>query len=166
MLAQLSAMPTDERAAASARLQAILLEILTTIRPRIVFAFVPLSTEPDCLDAIASSHTVAIPRVEDDKLVFQLRDENSRLIKTKLGVMEPVADPSRVAKPTKEDAILVPGLAFDADGFRLGRGRGFYDRFLGGFPRWTRIGIAFACQIVKEVPREPHDVKLDQIISA
>jgi len=64
------------------------------------------------------------------------------------------------------DAILVPGLAFDRLGYRLGRGGGFYDRLLERLPaRTARIGLFFAVQELAEIVREPHDRRLDWIIT-
>ncbi|SDT86784.1 5-formyltetrahydrofolate cyclo-ligase [Verrucomicrobium sp. GAS474] len=64
------------------------------------------------------------------------------------------------------DAILVPGLAFDRDGYRLGRGGGFYDRLLASLPgRTLRIGLFFAVQELAQIVREPHDRQLNWIIT-
>jgi 5-formyltetrahydrofolate cyclo-ligase len=64
------------------------------------------------------------------------------------------------------DLFLVPGLAFDAAGGRLGRGGGHYDATLAAMPlRAPRIGLAFEAQIVPEVPREAHDVALDAVVT-
>lgn len=64
------------------------------------------------------------------------------------------------------DLVLVPGLAFDAAGRRLGRGRGHYDATLARLPRRAvRVGLAFEVQIVPAVPEEPHDVRLDLVVT-
>jgi 5-formyltetrahydrofolate cyclo-ligase len=63
------------------------------------------------------------------------------------------------------DLIVVPGLAFTAKGNRLGRGAGFYDRFLSGIPATTvKVGVCFEFQRVSEVPQESHDVKMDAVV--
>jgi 5-formyltetrahydrofolate cyclo-ligase len=63
------------------------------------------------------------------------------------------------------DLIVVPGLAFTAEGNRLGRGAGFYDRFLAGIPANTvKVGVCFEFQRVSEVPQESHDVKMDAVV--
>ncbi len=67
----------------------------------------------------------------------------------------------------KPDVVFVPGLAFDKKGGRLGRGLAYYDKFLSALdPKVQKIGLAFECQIAGEVPREPSDIKVDQVISA
>jgi 5-formyltetrahydrofolate cyclo-ligase len=67
------------------------------------------------------------------------------------------------------DIVFVPGLAFDRKGLRLGRGKGYYDRFLasldGSSPRPVRCGIAFAEQFVEEVPIESHDRPVDVLFT-
>lgn len=63
------------------------------------------------------------------------------------------------------DLIVVPGVAFDRNGNRIGRGRGYYDRFLCKHLNVRRIGICFDFQLVDEVPTEPNDIKMDKVIS-
>jgi 5-formyltetrahydrofolate cyclo-ligase len=63
------------------------------------------------------------------------------------------------------DLIVVPGMAFDKEGNRLGRGRGYYDRFLEKHPQTPTIGICFDFQLVPEVPSEPHDRQIDEILT-
>ena len=67
---------------------------------------------------------------------------------------------------TEIDLVVVPGVAFDAAGRRLGRGRGHYDATLAGLPAGAaRIGLAFELQLVPEIPEEPHDVRLDAVVT-
>lgn len=63
------------------------------------------------------------------------------------------------------DFIAVPGVAFDRNGNRLGRGKGYYDRLLPRIPQAYKIGICFPFQIVEEVPAEPFDIRMDEIIA-
>ena len=60
--------------------------------------------------------------------------------------------------------ILVPGVAFDLHGRRLGRGKGFYDQLLAGV-RGTTCGVAFDVQVVRELPQEPHDARVNCILT-
>lgn len=62
------------------------------------------------------------------------------------------------------DAIIVPGVAFDKAGHRMGRGRGFYDRLLKNTPNAYKIGVCFDFQMVESVPVEPHDVMMDKVV--
>lgn len=64
------------------------------------------------------------------------------------------------------DLVIVPGMAFTADGARLGRGRGYYDRFISQLPKTAvRVGLCFPFQLVEHIPSEAHDQKMDIIIS-
>ncbi len=80
------------------------------------------------------------------------------------GIWEPVPIPSRLVSPDAFDLILVPGLAFDLAGGRLGRGAGFYDRFLATLPQKTRlVGVALDEQIVEKTPRDAFDLPVDAL---
>jgi 5-formyltetrahydrofolate cyclo-ligase len=63
------------------------------------------------------------------------------------------------------DLIVVPGMAFDKAGHRLGRGKGYYDRFLSQYPQVYTIGLCFDFQLLPEVPSEPHDCLINEVIS-
>jgi 5-formyltetrahydrofolate cyclo-ligase len=80
----------------------------------------------------------------------------------KFGILEP-ADPIW-AETEEMDLILVPGVAFDRHGNRLGRGGGFYDRLLPLYTA-TRVGICFDLQIVEKLPTEEHDCKMDALLT-
>lgn len=83
------------------------------------------------------------------------------------GIPEPIEDLHLCYKfNAKENTLVIlPGVAFDISGFRLGYGKGFYDKFLSDKCHLSKIAIAFACQIVNDLPHEPHDIKMDKIIT-
>jgi 5-formyltetrahydrofolate cyclo-ligase len=81
------------------------------------------------------------------------------------GIREPKADLIRPIPPDEIDVVVVPAVAFDRQGHRLGYGGGYYDRFLPSAPRAMRIGAAFARQIVAEITTDPHDVRMDGIVT-
>lgn len=83
------------------------------------------------------------------------------------GIPEPIEDLHRCYKFDAKDNTLVilPGVAFDMSGFRLGYGKGFYDKFLSDKCQLSKIALAFACQIIDNLPHEPHDIKMDKIIT-
>lgn len=66
--------------------------------------------------------------------------------------------------PDRFDLVVVPGLAFDSTGGRLGQGGGWYDRFLSRCPTQVSVGVCFAEQLVVRVPHEPHDVPVDLVV--
>ena len=104
---------------------------------------------------------IVLPRVCGEELELRLYDPE-RMVPGYRGILEPAEDALPV--PDAEiDLAIVPGLAFDRAGHRLGRGKGYYDRLL---PRLhcPKLGLAFPCQVLDEVPIEAHDVALDGII--
>lgn len=82
------------------------------------------------------------------------------------GVWEPSGDFRNALKPSLIDLVIVPGLAFDYDGGRLGRGAGYYDRFLRLAGRSRKVGLAFREQILDRIPLEAHDIRMDEVITA
>lgn len=81
------------------------------------------------------------------------------------GIGEPDASLPEFTDLDKVEIIIVPGVAFDHTGNRMGRGRGFYDRLLKATPNAMKIGVAYDFQMLDEIPVEPHDVKMDKVIS-
>lgn len=91
---------------------------------------------------------------------FRLTD----LTSGSFGIWEPSPMSNRLVDPNAFDVILVPGLAFDLKGGRLGRGAGFYDRFLATLPKKTRlVGVALDEQIVDQAPRDAFDLPVDAL---
>jgi 5-formyltetrahydrofolate cyclo-ligase len=135
-----------------------------------ILFYAPLPDEPDIwkllVDALAAGKTVALPRFIADKDSYdacQIR-EISRDIRTgQYGIREPQEFCVKISL-NRLDLILVPGVAFDLDGHRLGRGKGFYDQLLAVLQGPT-CGVAFDQQIVGQIPVEPHDVRLSCILT-
>ena len=84
----------------------------------------------------------------------------SVLVRTPLGILEPRG--GEILAPDAPDLLLVPALAFDREGFRLGRGGGYYDRFLAA-SRGLTIGLAYAPFVLDRLPRQAHDLPVDAI---
>ena len=78
-------------------------------------------------------------------------------------IKEPVTPNSSLLTPHSIDFILVPGVAFSPNGYRLGRGKGYYDKFLSKHPLYT-VGVCFREQFYLDIPREPHDVPMHKVI--
>jgi len=98
--------------------------------------------------------------------LFEINDYDRDLEKSAFGILEPKNNNLESANPLDLDLIIVPGLAFDLECYRLGYGAGYYDRFLN--PLKNKVfttGVAFDMQIVKKLPRESHDVPLDCIVT-
>lgn len=107
------------------------------------------------------------PRVSGDALTFHaVGNPAAELIRGAFGIREPTPGLAPVATD-RIDAFLCPGLAFDVRGGRLGRGLGYYDRMLAGArPGALKVGVCFAKQIVPDTFSEPHDVRMDVLVSA
>lgn len=71
----------------------------------------------------------------------------------------------QVAPKSKFNVIIVPCLAFDSNNYRLGWGGGFYDKFLAAQPNAQKIGVCFQSGFIKKLPREPHDIPLDKVVT-
>jgi 5-formyltetrahydrofolate cyclo-ligase len=102
---------------------------------------------------------IVVPVIEGKTLVaVELPREEAQLQPGTYGILEPCCK-KVLGRPEEIDFVLVPGLAFDRQGWRIGFGRGYYDRFLGQLPGIARYcGLAFSIQIVSYVPRMPYDV--------
>lgn len=104
-----------------------------------------------------------LPRVRGDALELVAATLGSPLAAGYRGIAEPTGP---AIDPDVVDVIVVPGVAFDPTGGRLGQGGGHYDRLLAELrAETTRVGVGFACQLVPSVPREPHDLALDIIVT-
>jgi 5-formyltetrahydrofolate cyclo-ligase len=116
--------------------------------------------------ALSLGKRVALPRVNvaTKQLELFFFDATTMLEKSKHGIEEPALTSSPAALGDIA-LILVPGLAFDSKGYRLGYGRGFYDKLLSKTVA-TRVALAFSCQIVECVPTESHDATIDTLITA
>jgi len=104
-----------------------------------------------------------------DLELFRLWELNE-LTAGRFGILEPRRDlrdrPDRRVLPADLDFLIVPGVAFDREGGRMGHGHGFYDRLLAQVPPAVpTVGLAFECQMVSATPMEPHDRPLDAVIT-
>lgn len=127
---------------------------------RVIYGYIPMASEPDWLGRDwPEDKILAFPRTngEGNMQFFCSREFQIGPWKAHEPVGNEIApDP---------DIILIPGLAFDHHGHRMGRGGGFYDRWLEAHPSGKKIGLCFQCQIVGHLPREPHDLSMDLILT-
>ena len=160
------ALTAEQRAAASARAAEHLIAsgLLDRVSSIALYAAYASEADPGALEVVARSF---YPRVDGSALTFHacLR---SALVPGFKGLREPAADLPR-SDLADIDVVIVPGLAFDARGHRLGAGMGFYDRALeqarasgGGV---CAIGFALSAQLIDAVPREDHDQPMDVIVT-
>ena len=102
-----------------------------------------------------------LPTVVGDDIIPVEYGKDTTFAVGDFNIMEPQNEPYT----GDFDLIVVPGVAFDRDGNRLGRGRGYYDRFLSQHLDVRRIGICFDFQLVDEVPAEPFDIRMDEVLT-
>jgi len=126
--------------------------------------------EPDlwplAAQAIKSGKQVALPRYVAATGQYEaavITDPSAEMLPGRFGIHEP-APHCNIADSKQLDLVLVPGLAFDRHGFRLGRGKGYYDRLLAAVSG-TTCGVAFDIQLISTMPVEPHDVRLNCILT-
>ena len=105
--------------------------------------------------------TIILPTVVGDDIIPVEYGKDTAFAVGDFNIMEPQNEPYTGGF----DLIIVPGVAFDRKGHRIGRGRGYYDRFLSQHLDVKRIGICFDFQLVDEVPTEPFDILMDEVIS-
>jgi 5-formyltetrahydrofolate cyclo-ligase len=95
-----------------------------------------------------------------------VKDFEKELIRGDLGIFQPSKEFYRICPPDILDLVIVPGVAFNVQGYRLGRGGGYYDRFLSQLePRTISVALAFEMQILEEIPVEEKDIPVDYIIT-
>jgi 5-formyltetrahydrofolate cyclo-ligase len=172
MRERLREMDDAGRRAASARGCERLLGLPAIQAARAVLFYLPTRTEISPLDAAeacrADGMTVALPRVDEgsDEIAIVAWESGDRadLVPDAVGMPAPAG--GRILRVGEIDAAIVPGVAFDRAGRRLGRGGGFYDRLLVRLSeRCPAIGFAFAAQLVDRVPEEPHDLRVAAVVT-
>ncbi len=130
----------------------------------VVALFVSLHDEPStdlAIEQLSHHKRVVVPRIEGDEMEFY--DISEGLQKGAFGIMEPLS--AVPISPAEIDVMVLPGVAFTRQGYRLGRGKGFYDKYLSrkGFRAYT-VGVCFPCQLVENIPTEKHDKILDSVV--
>lgn len=140
-----------------------------------IVAFWPMIDEVDIRPFLENllkenTHNIFLPVITGDgTMEFRLFEGKEKMSQEpQFGIWEPT---SRITlKPELQDnndnlLIIVPGVAFTLNGDRLGRGRGFYDRILTSFPSAHTVGVCLSCQIYDEIPTDPHDQKMNMVIT-
>ena len=161
------------------QLEELSLPVIARLRPRLaeaqtVLAYYSLPDEVNTHqfidDLLAEGKTVLLPTViGEGQMEWHVYTSASGLKKGAFGIGESEGELypgfGREASPSEQQMIaLVPGVAFDAAGRRLGRGKGYYDRFLATYPNIYKIGVCFDFQKVMEVPADGQDVAVDEVI--
>jgi len=121
-------------------------------------------TVPILEQALADGKRVAVPKVYGDEMRFIYMTDLTKVAKSAFGIPEPVADGPVADDPTA--LVLMPGLAFDREGHRIGYGGGFYDKFLAQEPNHPTIALCYDFQMVENLPTEEFDIPVDCVLWA
>jgi 5-formyltetrahydrofolate cyclo-ligase len=168
VLAARDALPPDDRRAWSEAVAARFLALPELADSRTVMAFWSFGSEVDTAllleGLLDEGRTTAMPRVEGVEVVPVSYGPGDEIRQTSFGAFEPVA--GRVLDVTELDLVIVPGVAFDGAGRRIGYGGGFYDRLLPRLrARVPAVAVAFSIQLVPEVPAGGMDRRVDAIVT-
>ena len=170
VLARLQTLTATEREAASAQARARLAARPEWGQARSILFYAPLPGELDlwplAAEALAGGKTVALPRFVPARrryIACQVRDLARDVQPGHFGIREP-AGPCPPILLKGLDLLLVPGVAFDLHGGRLGRGKGYYDQLLAGV-RGVKCGVAFERQLVAAVPVARNDIRMNCILT-
>jgi 5-formyltetrahydrofolate cyclo-ligase len=171
LLAARAAVSRPQHAAGSQRVCARLHRLPELSGARCVLGYAATQNEVDIDAALRSllsrGITVALPWVEGSRLgVGRVGDLSSDVTAGWRGVREPRFDRRAPLRPHLLDAVIAPGVGFDLDGNRLGYGGGHFDRLLSQLRRGAVvIGVAFDVQVVSRLPVEPHDRRVDVVVT-
>ena len=162
---RIAALTEQQRAEASERIFAAVEQLPSFESAEVIALFASLQDEPRTEAFIAAWHgrkRIVLPRIEGEVMHFY--DYSPEAMQSgSFGIAEPQG--AQACDPADIDLMIVPGVAFTAEGWRLGRGKGFYDRYLSqeGF-RATTVGVCCAEQIVDSLPHEPHDKRIEKVV--
>lgn len=112
---------------------------------------------------IIKEKQLLLPVVVGDDLVLRKYEGATSMREGAFHIMEPIGEVFPESRYDEITLALIPGMAFDAEGHRLGRGKGYYDRLLPRLSRAYKMGVCFPFQMVDAVPSEPHDQKVDEV---
>ncbi|MBQ3216098.1 MAG: 5-formyltetrahydrofolate cyclo-ligase [Oscillospiraceae bacterium] len=135
---------------------------------RTIYGYLPYNQEvrtiPMLERALRDGKRVAVPKVYGDEMKFIYLEDLSQVEKGYAGIPEPIAD-----EPVADDStalVLMPGLAFDPQGHRIGYGGGFYDKFLASEPGHPTLALCYGFQVFEHLDTEEFDVNVDCVLWA
>jgi len=164
VLAKRKAHPSEEREIKSHIIRQELINLPEFKKAKVVAFYLPVNGEVDTLEMIKWAHQegkeVCVPVIHNSRMHFVVYEPVDELKKGKYNIPEPVG------KDEKHhiDMVVVPGVAFDREGHRIGMGKGYYDKYLED-KACVNVGICFGFQLVDKLPRDEHDVPMNIIIT-
>ena len=162
------AMTEEEIVSRSAKLGALFTQSDAYKNAKTIYGYLPYNQEvrtvPMLEQALKDGKRVAVPKVYGDEMKFLYLDDLTKVSKGYAGIPEPIAD-----EPVADDEtalVLMPGLAFDPAGHRIGYGGGFYDKFLAAEPNHPTLALCYEFQMLPELHTEEHDIPVDTVLWA
>ena len=162
------AMTPEQIEAASVRLGELFATCDAYINAKTIYGYLPYNQEvrtvPMLEQALRDGKRVAVPKVYGDEMRFIWLTDLTQVEKGYSGIPEPVAD-----GPVADDKtalVLMPGLAFDPQGHRIGYGGGFYDKFLASEPEHPTVALCYDFQMLEKLETEEFDVPVDLVLWA
>ena len=129
-----------------------------------IYFYYPLNTEANMLllakKALSMDKQIAFPKVNGRNMDFYEVRSLTEFTEGTFHVMEPIGQ-RKICK--NDPLVLVPGLAFDAQGRRMGYGKGYYDKYFARYSECIKVGICYAVQIIDEVPTSQYDITMDAV---
>ena len=167
MLEKRNSLSKQEILEKSRKIETKLLNFGQFKKSRIVMYFVSFNSEVNTHDMIKKSlqdKTVIIPKIVRHEIEPSVIIDFDNLIPSgRFGILEPIEAMKTAYKNI--GLVLVPGIAFDMQGHRIGYGFGYYDKFLRKVPKSIKIGLCFDFQVVDKIPNEEHDVAVDFVVT-
>ena len=162
------AMTEEEITQRSARLGALFAQSDAYKAAKTIYGYLPYNQEvrtvPMLEQALRDGKRVAVPKVYGEEMKFLYLGDLTQVAKGYAGIPEPIAD-----EPVADDKtalVLMPGLAFDPEGHRIGYGGGFYDKFLAAEPDHPTLALCYEFQMLPKLDTEEHDIPVDTVLWA
>ena len=159
-------MTQEEIFTRSEKLKVLLLETEAYRQAKTIYGYLSYNQEvrtlPSLEQALRDGKQIAVPKVYGDEMRFILMEDLTRVAKGYSGIPEPVDD-GPLARD-KHALVLMPGLAFDKEGRRIGYGGGFYDRFLAAEPEHPTAALCYDFQMLPHLDTDPFDVPVDLVL--
>ena len=162
------AMTEEEIVSRSEKLGVLFAQSEAYKNAKTIYGYLPYNQEvrtvPILEQALKDGKKVAVPKVYGDEMKFLYLDDLTKVSKGYAGIPEPIAD-----GPVADDEtalVLMPGLAFDPQGHRIGYGGGFYDKFLAAEPNHPTLALCYEFQLLPELDTEEHDIPVDTVLWA
>lgn len=162
------AMPPEEIERRSEILAQMFLEAPVYRQARTLYGYLPYNQEvrtiPILEQALRDGKQVAVPKVYGDTMRFLLLEDLTQVAKGYAGIPEPIADGPVAQDPAA--LVLMPGLAFDPQGHRIGYGGGFYDKFLAQEPEHPTVALCYDFQVLPHLDTQEFDIPVDLVLWA